>query len=31
MVIERNHIYKMDCIEGLTEMLRGGGDKLIAL
>ena len=24
MVIERNHIYKMDCIQGLTEMLRGG-------
>ena len=24
MTIERNHIYKMDCIEGLHEMLRGG-------
>ncbi len=24
MIFERNHIYHMDCIEGLKEMLRGG-------
>lgn len=24
MTIERNNIYKMDCLDGLREMLRGG-------
>ena len=24
MIIERNQIYKTDCIEGLRAMLRGG-------
>lgn len=28
-MIERNHIYKMDCRDGLREMVRGGA--LIAL
>ena len=31
-MIERNHIYKMDCRDGLQEMARGGGGyALIAL
>ena len=30
MNIERNHVYKMDCLDGLRLMARGGG-KLIAL
>lgn len=30
MTIERNNIYKMDCLDGLREMLRGGGYALIA-
>lgn len=30
-MIERNHIYKMDCRDGLREMARGGGYALIAL
>lgn len=25
MTIERNQVYKMDCIKGLQEMLQGGG------
>lgn len=24
MIIERNNIYKMNCIEGIKEMLQGG-------
>jgi len=30
MVIERNNIYQMDCLDGLREMARGGY-ALIAL
>lgn len=25
MIIERNNIYKINCIEGIKEMLQGGG------
>lgn len=25
MTIERNQVYKMDCLLGIKEMLRGGG------
>ncbi len=25
MNIERNHVYKMDCLDGLRLMARGGG------
>ena len=28
-MIERNHIYKMDCRDGLRDMARGGGYSLI--
>lgn len=28
MIIERNRIYKMDCIEGIKEMLQGGKSRL---
>ena len=31
MNIERNHVYKMDCLDGLRLMTRGGGYKLIVL
>ena len=28
MIIERNHIYKMDCIEGIKAMLQGGCEPI---
>ena len=31
MTIERNQVYKMDCIKGLQEMLQGGGCRQTAL
>ena len=30
MTIERNHVYNVDCLDGLRDMLRGGGYTLIA-
>lgn len=30
MTIERNHVYNMDCLDGLRAMARGGGYSLIA-
>ena len=30
MIIERNNIYNVDCLDGLRDMLRGGGETLIA-
>lgn len=30
MTIDRNHIYNMDCLDGIRDMLRGGGYALIA-
>lgn len=30
MTIERNHIYNVDCLDGIRDMLRGGGYALIA-
>lgn len=29
MTIERNRIYNLDCLDGIREMLRGGGYALI--
>lgn len=29
MIIERNNIYNVDCLDGLRDMLRGGGYTLI--
>lgn len=26
MTIERNHIYNVDCLDGIRDMLRGGGE-----
>lgn len=28
MIIERNQVYKMDCLLGIKEMLRGGASRL---
>ena len=30
MITERNNIYNVDCLDGLRDMLRGGGCSLIA-
>lgn len=30
MIIERNNIYSVDCLDGLRDMQRGGGYTLIA-
>lgn len=30
MIIERNNIYNVDCLDGLRDMSRGGGYTLIA-
>ena len=27
MIIERNNIYNVDCLDGLRDMLRGGGTR----